>query len=593
MTDAGILIRVSTARQGAEGVSTETQRADCLAYAERMGWTVAQIEEDHATGTNFDRAGYRKLADAAQRGEIQVIVVYSLDRFGRDQLGARIALQELAKSGAELHTVAGVVKDDLLFTIISRVSEFQSEQTSEKVTRNMAQRAATGHWQAPPPFGYDIGPCPDKCGKRLVPNADDHIVTEMARRFDAGASYSDIHAWLRAEHGLVKDAEWPRRTLQNPAYAGDVYFGRRGDGTFVSKGKRRAGDVIVTRNAHHALIEPEVFDRIQTRFKTCGFTRGKPRALDGLVYCGCGAKCYPVPGGRKGSYIYRYVCSLRQRFGTCPEQPVAYSAVADALDAELDRLPHLITDHRDIRHRLLALVEPDIKRLLAGSDTVRKKLEADIEKLERQHAQVYADRLEDPAAVPLKAVADIAERIKGAKAELKSLKHTMSDFELDETIIGMKAEALQPMERELTRLLVERIVVQAGTVTVVWNEYGKSLVNKVDGQPLARHLGQTKPLLRSPARLAVGFGGKESASSPAATFTPSNLGPPLPRYIGELGAVFCCSSLPHYSNAPIRPEVTNSAASLPGKKPFAVTLLRQDQMPRANTLNMDCHDQRQ
>src|SRR5439155_1590000 len=274
MTNAGVLIRVSTARQGAEGVSTETQRQDCLAYCERAGWTVAMVEEDHATGTNFNRAGFQKLAEAAQRGEIEKVVVYSLDRFGRDQLGARMALQGLAQSGAELHTVAGVVKDDLLFTIISRVAEYQSEQTSEKVTRNMLARAQSGHWQAPPPFGYDIGPCPVTCGK--------------------------------------------------------------------------------------------------------------PRALDGLVYCGCGAKCYPVPGGRKGSYIYRYVCSVRQRFGACPEQPVAYQTVADALDAELERFPSLSADHRDIRHRLLALVEPDINRLLKRSDTVRKKMEADIEKLERQ-----------------------------------------------------------------------------------------------------------------------------------------------------------------------------------------------------------------
>ena len=70
----GILVRVSTKRQGERGASTETQRSDCLAYAEREGWTVAVIEEDHDTGTNFDRAGYQRLLSAAKEGRIHGIV---------------------------------------------------------------------------------------------------------------------------------------------------------------------------------------------------------------------------------------------------------------------------------------------------------------------------------------------------------------------------------------------------------------------------------------------------------------------------------------------------------------------------------------
>src|SRR5437899_10195567 len=54
----GVLVRVSTKKQGERGASPETQRADCTIYAEREGWTVALVEEDHETGTDFDRGGY-------------------------------------------------------------------------------------------------------------------------------------------------------------------------------------------------------------------------------------------------------------------------------------------------------------------------------------------------------------------------------------------------------------------------------------------------------------------------------------------------------------------------------------------------------
>ena len=83
---AGILIRVSTTRQGERGASVETQRQDCMSYCERMGWLVSMIEEDHQTGTNFDRAGYQKLAKAAQESTIDKLVVWSLDRFGRGEM---------------------------------------------------------------------------------------------------------------------------------------------------------------------------------------------------------------------------------------------------------------------------------------------------------------------------------------------------------------------------------------------------------------------------------------------------------------------------------------------------------------------------
>src|SRR5450759_4431019 len=83
----GILIRVSTKRQGEHGASTATQRDECLAYAERQGWQVAEVEEDHESGAGFDRAGYQRLLAAAKAGRIVGILVRDLSRFGRGDLG--------------------------------------------------------------------------------------------------------------------------------------------------------------------------------------------------------------------------------------------------------------------------------------------------------------------------------------------------------------------------------------------------------------------------------------------------------------------------------------------------------------------------
>ena len=100
---AGILVRVSTTRQGERGASVETQRADCSDYTERQGWKVEMVEEDHASGVTFDRTGFRRLADAAKTGTISKLVVYSLDRFGRgDMLSALTELRGFEDAGCEI-----------------------------------------------------------------------------------------------------------------------------------------------------------------------------------------------------------------------------------------------------------------------------------------------------------------------------------------------------------------------------------------------------------------------------------------------------------------------------------------------------------
>src|SRR5438128_5655707 len=101
-TTAGILIRVSTARQGEHGISTATQREGCDAYCDRKGLSTSIVGEDHKSGTSFDRAGYQKLLEAAKRGEIQHLVVYKIDRFSRASLAkSLLELEDFITAGVK------------------------------------------------------------------------------------------------------------------------------------------------------------------------------------------------------------------------------------------------------------------------------------------------------------------------------------------------------------------------------------------------------------------------------------------------------------------------------------------------------------
>ena len=489
---AGILIRVSTTRQGERGASVETQRQDCLAYAERQGWQVVMVQEDHQSGTNFDRAGFRKLADAAQQGVIDKLVIYSIDRFGRNLIDGLIELRGFEDAGVEIHSVTdgGQVRNDLIRDIRLAIAQDYSRQLSGKVMRAMSYRAETGHWVASPPFGYDLIDCPD-CGrgKKLTPNAQAPIVTEAAQRFDAGQTYANIRDWLRQEHGLIVGLEWVKGRLTNPAYTGDVIYNRRQRGKF----KRAVEEMVVTRDAHPALIDRQTFERIQARFKAPGAI-ATPTAmpLDGLVFCGvCGARMYRVTGGQKGHYRFYYACSKQRRFKTCVPNQLPYGRVEAALHSEITETFPFETvkaEQQTLSQRFLALVKPDIERLLNGADEVRGRLNKEIEKLGHQQDLAYQDRLDGHVSPEFaaKKLADIQERIDAATKELKTVKSTGTAADWYRACIGQYVEADDHAERELLRLLVARIVVHGDALTVEWTDYAQSIVNVTDGSPSRR-----------------------------------------------------------------------------------------------------------
>ena len=492
---AGILIRVSTARQGERGASVETQRQDCMSYCERMGWLVAMIEEDHQTGTNFDRAGYQKLAKAAQESTIDKLVVWSLDRFGRgEMLSALTELRGFEDAGCEIHSVSdgGLVKNDLIRNVRLAIAEDFSRQLSSKVTRGLMHRAETGHWVALPPFGYDLIDCPD-CGKgkKLTPNEQGAIVTEIARRFDAGQAPTDIREWLRNEPGLAVDVGWLKRRLTNPAYAGDVHFNRRGNGKFRAKGKRAQEDVVVTRDAHPALIARDVFERIQGRFQAPQtISRPTAKPYDGLLVCGqCGSRMYRVPGGKKPYHFY-FACSNRHRFNTCDQGRVPYRLVEEALDAQMGECfpaESIKGERKTLFQRYLALIEPDIERLINGAAEVRSRLQTGIEKLGRQQDSVYEDRLEGRISPDFAArkLEDIQSRIRTATQELATVKNTGTAADWYRKSIGKYIEADDHAERELLRLLVARIVADGDALSIDWTDYAQSLARVTDGTAAA------------------------------------------------------------------------------------------------------------
>jgi DNA invertase Pin-like site-specific DNA recombinase len=96
MFRAGLYARVSTNDQ-----QTAMQNRAMREYAERRGWTIAlQVREVNSGAAR--REAREQLLEAASRREIDVVLVWRLDRWGRSVTDLLTTLQELEHLGVRV-----------------------------------------------------------------------------------------------------------------------------------------------------------------------------------------------------------------------------------------------------------------------------------------------------------------------------------------------------------------------------------------------------------------------------------------------------------------------------------------------------------
>ena len=94
MFRAGLYARVSTNDQQTLPMQTRAMRE----YAARRGWTIAVQVREVGSGA-VKREAREKLLEAARRREIDVVLVWRLDRWGRSVTDLLATLQELEHLG--------------------------------------------------------------------------------------------------------------------------------------------------------------------------------------------------------------------------------------------------------------------------------------------------------------------------------------------------------------------------------------------------------------------------------------------------------------------------------------------------------------
>lgn len=93
---AGLYARVSTQDQQTLPMQNRAMRE----YATRPGWIITQYVKEVASGA-AQRQRREELMEAARRGEIDVVVVWRMDRWGRSVTDLLATLQEMEHLGVD------------------------------------------------------------------------------------------------------------------------------------------------------------------------------------------------------------------------------------------------------------------------------------------------------------------------------------------------------------------------------------------------------------------------------------------------------------------------------------------------------------
>jgi putative DNA-invertase from lambdoid prophage Rac len=139
-----IYARVSTHDQQTLGMQVEAMSA----YIQNRDWNVAKLVEDIGSGAR-ERPGRESLLMAARRREIDAIVVWRLDRWGRSVADLMTTLRELLDLGVgfvsltealDLTTPSGRAMAGMLAIF----AEFEREILRERVKAGIAQARKEG-----------------------------------------------------------------------------------------------------------------------------------------------------------------------------------------------------------------------------------------------------------------------------------------------------------------------------------------------------------------------------------------------------------------------------------------------------------------
>jgi DNA invertase Pin-like site-specific DNA recombinase len=298
--------------------SLHAQREACEAFVSSQrheGWsTIPSLYDDGGfSGGNMERPGLKSLLRGIVAGQIEIVVVYKIDRLTRSLLDFAKIVETFDAHKVSFVSVTQSFNTTtsmgrLTLNVLLSFAQFEREVTSERIRDKVTASKKRGMWMGGNiPLGYDL---------------KDHTLVINEREAGTITTIFQLYAELGAVRKVKAELDRLdlRTKLQRPASGfctgglpfrvGHIYSILRNHlyrGKVHHKGEFYPGD-------HSAIIDQELWDRVQMRLasnatvRPSGKTSREPSLFAGLLYDGRGNRMTPTHAVKNGKR-YRYYIS--------------------------------------------------------------------------------------------------------------------------------------------------------------------------------------------------------------------------------------------------------------------------------------------
>lgn len=239
------------------------------------GWELEDIYADEGiSGTQTcNRPEFQRMIRACREKQIDLIITKSMSRFARNITETLKYTRELKHLGIGVifekeHINTLTLADEMLFSMLSTLSQEESASISKNVRLSITKRMATGDYvDVNAPYGYRI-----ENNKLVIYEPEARVVRCIYERYLSGWSAHEIAGELTEKNIPTKMGKDKWRAskisyiLSNERYIGDCKYQktfREPIVPFKQSINRGEEDMYYATDTHEPLIEKEIFEKVQ------------------------------------------------------------------------------------------------------------------------------------------------------------------------------------------------------------------------------------------------------------------------------------------------------------------------------------------
>jgi site-specific DNA recombinase len=386
-----IYIRVSTDEQAKHGYSIAAQKEKLEAFCVSQGWEVVgePLIDDGYSAKDLNRPKFQMMMEQIKNGDIDVLLVYKLDRLTRSVLDLYEILKVLDeheckfRSATEIYDTTNAM-GRLFITLVAAIAQWERENTAERVQFGMEKKTKMGSWKGgTPPYGYRV------LDGELDVNEDEEPLVKYIYQLSKSLGFYSIAKKLTDRNfSTRKGGDWHVDTVRdianNPVYAGYLTFNKN-----KKDSNKPPREQTLYEGIHDRLIPREEFWELQDildKRRTFGGKRETSNYyFSSILKC---ARCGSSMSGHKGSKgVKTYRCSGKKAGKKCTSHIIKEDTLVAKILCDLSEITQNIYSNKEqneISSKRIVELENELKliqKLLKKQKTMYENDVIDIDEL--------------------------------------------------------------------------------------------------------------------------------------------------------------------------------------------------------------------